>query len=73
MMSDKTRSTVYIGVTNDLLGRVAQHRSGEHPGFTRDYHCTRACLLLALPEYSGCDCVGEAVERLATFEKECAG
>jgi putative endonuclease len=40
MMSNKTRSVLYIGVTNDLLVRVAQHRSGEHPGFTRDYHCT---------------------------------
>ena len=41
MMSNKSRSTLYIGVTNDLLVRVAQHRRGEIAGFTRDYlvHC----------------------------------
>jgi putative endonuclease len=40
MMSNKTCSTLYIGVTNNLLVRVSQHRRGEIPGFTRDYHCT---------------------------------
>jgi putative endonuclease len=40
MMSNKTRSTLSIGVTNDVFVRVAQHRRGEIPGFTRDYHCT---------------------------------
>lgn len=39
MMSNNTRSTVYIGVTNDLLVRISQHRRGEIAGFTRDYHC----------------------------------
>jgi putative endonuclease len=39
IMSNKTRSTLYIGVTTDLLVRVAQHRRGEIAGFTRDYHC----------------------------------
>ena len=39
-MSNKTRSVLYTGVTNDLRVRVTQHRSGEVPGFTRDYHCT---------------------------------
>ena len=39
MMSNNTRSTLYIGVTNNLRVRVAQHRSGERTGFARDYHC----------------------------------
>ena len=39
VMSKKTRSTLYVGVTNNLLVRVAQHRRGEIAGFNRDYHC----------------------------------
>jgi putative endonuclease len=40
MMSNKKRTVLYTGVTGDLRVRVAQHRAGEIPGFTRDYHCT---------------------------------
>jgi putative endonuclease len=32
---------IYIGVTNDLTRRVAQHRQGRLPGFTREYRVTR--------------------------------
>ena len=39
MVSNNTRSALYIGVTNGLLKRVAQHRAGAVPGFTQHYHC----------------------------------
>jgi putative endonuclease len=40
IMASRTRVS-YIGVTGNLLQRVALHRSLEHDGFTRKYRCTR--------------------------------
>ncbi|MCE7028283.1 GIY-YIG nuclease family protein [Jiella avicenniae] len=37
MMSDKPRGVVYIGVTSDLTGRVWEHKSEVHKGFTSRY------------------------------------
>ena len=34
-------STLYIGVTSNLVQRVWQHRTGACDGFTRRYGCTR--------------------------------
>lgn len=39
ILTNATRSVLYIGVTNDLLKRVWEHRSGLVDGFTRKYRC----------------------------------
>jgi len=37
ILASKRNGTLYIGVTSNLLHRVAQHRSGLIKGFTSDY------------------------------------
>jgi len=40
MLASATRR-LYVGVTNDLVRRVWQHRSGAIPGFTKKYSVGR--------------------------------
>jgi putative endonuclease len=37
IMSNLNRTTLYIGVTNDIVRRVMEHREGKTPGFTQKY------------------------------------
>lgn len=39
ILSNKSNTTLYIGVTNELERRVAEHRAGINPGFTKKYNC----------------------------------
>jgi putative endonuclease len=39
ILANNSDTTLYIGVTNDLERRVAEHRSGTIPGFTQKYNC----------------------------------
>jgi len=41
ILASMPRGTLYIGVTSNLLQRVAQHRSGRGPGFTARYGVKR--------------------------------
>jgi putative endonuclease len=41
IMTNTYNTTFYTGVTNDLERRVSEHKSGNHPGFTRRYNLTR--------------------------------
>lgn len=41
IMTNKGRTTLYIGVTNSLMRRVSQHRHGEIAGFSKRYNTNR--------------------------------
>jgi putative endonuclease len=41
MMANRRHGTLNTGVTANLMGRVAQHREGTIPGFTRKHGLTR--------------------------------
>ena len=41
MLASGYYGTLYIGVTNDLLRRVQEHRKSALPGFTADYKVHR--------------------------------
>lgn len=36
-----SRPTLYTGMTNDLVRRVYEHRTGAVDGFTKQYHLTK--------------------------------
>ena len=39
IMSNKTRTVLYIGVTNDLYRRYIEHKENVVEGFTKKYKC----------------------------------
>ena len=38
LLASARNGTLYVGVTSDLIQRVAQHRVGEIGGFTAEHH-----------------------------------
>jgi len=41
ILASRVGGTLYIGVANDLIRRVHEHREGQAPGFTKKYDVHR--------------------------------
>jgi putative endonuclease len=63
ILSNKSNTTLYIGVTNDLERRVSEHKSGMIPGFTQKYNCDK---LVYFEVFSNVD---EAIAREKQLKK----
>ena len=67
IMASKPHGTLYIGVTNDLVRRVWEHREGVVPGFTRRYGLKR------LVYYEPHDDVTRAIQREKSLKRYLRG
>ncbi len=41
ILTNKSNSVLYTGVTSDLIRRIDEHKSGTKPGFTAKYNATK--------------------------------
>jgi len=63
IMASRKHGTLYIGVTSELLQRVAQHRAGEIEGFTKRYGVKR------LVWFEPHDSIVEAIQRETSLKR----
>ena len=57
ILTNKTRRTLYVGVTSELIGRVWQHKQKLVDGFSKKYN------LSILVYYEVCDDIEQAIAR----------
>lgn len=57
ILTNKNNTVLYIGVTNDLIRRLYEHKSEQIDGFTKRYHLHK---LVYFEEYSE---IGYAIAR----------
>jgi putative endonuclease len=67
IVSNKSRTTLYVGVTNDIERRILEHKAGVGSAFTKRYHLSSLMYWECIPY------IGKAIERekqLKNWHKE---
>ena len=67
ILSNKTRTRLYIGVTSNLYARIQEHKTGIGSAFTQKYRCTD---LLWYEFYSTIEEAIEKEKRLKKWKRE---
>jgi putative endonuclease len=57
MLASKRRGTLYIGITNDLIRRMHEHKDGMNKGFTQKYK------VFKLVYFQQCENVESVIQR----------
>jgi len=63
MMSNYSDTVLYIGITNNLVRRVLEHKTGSFDGFTKEYHCNK------LVWYNYCEDIKAIIEQEKRMKK----
>lgn len=63
LLANRKRGTLYIGVTSDLVRRVAEHKTGALGGFTKRYEIHQ------LVWYEAHGSMGSAIKREKAIKK----
>ncbi|MDA5194646.1 GIY-YIG nuclease family protein [Govanella unica] len=63
ILASRRNGTLYVGVTSDLVRRVAEHRLGQIAGFTKDYG------VRTLVYYEAFDAIDAAILREKQLKK----
>ena len=50
ILMNQSDSVLYVGMTNDIARRMAEHKTGEVPGFTQRYKLTKLVWLEAFKD-----------------------
>ncbi len=57
ILTNKSHTVLYVGVTSDLSRRIQQHKSFAIPGFVSTYRCCK------LVYYERFECIEDAIQR----------
>jgi putative endonuclease len=67
ILASQRNGTLYEGVTNDLSGRISEHKSGAVHGFTRRYGVDK---LVLVEGYSSIDAARDRERRLKRCKRD---